>query len=214
LFIRRASSSAARKRDTASMGAGASTEGVPPQAEMVPALKSKLEALKAESNKEFVEDTPRGVSAKEEVKRLRAMLKTTLEETVPLEKALEGLEKAKPAGGAEGADDSDGEDNRVSCEKCSRKFNPDRIEKHSNVCKGPSVPRSASSRASDMGSARSSASTTSDGVPKWKQDREKLKEQLKRDREAANAGEGEATDEPAAAAAPLEAAAEVAVGAS
>ena len=83
------------------MGAGASTtnEGggesgcAVNNGTVVVALKGKLQVLKDEVAKEGTYDTPRGETAKAEVKRLREILKNTLEGEVNLESCLNSLEK-------------------------------------------------------------------------------------------------------------------------
>mmetsp|Transcript_23992 Transcript_23992/g.42295 ORF Transcript_23992/g.42295 Transcript_23992/m.42295 type:complete len:211 (-) Transcript_23992:142-774(-) len=153
------------------------------KARHVAELEKKLEALKAAAAEEGIEDTPRGETAKAEVKKLRQLLKATIEDGLPLDKCLKDLQLGAAAtSGASmsgsDAEESDEEDRRVACEKCGRKFNPDRIEKHQSVCKGPTPKKETPPIKKDDTSAADGASGEE---PKWKKDREKMKEQLKRD---------------------------------
>ncbi|GBG25509.1 Hypothetical Protein FCC1311_017282 [Hondaea fermentalgiana] len=179
------------------MGNGASVTGAPVAQPTAEALRAKLDAIKLEANKDTREfDTPRGVTAKAEVDRLRALLKNTIEDGVHLEEVLKTIE-APPAED----DEDDGPDEREPCPKCNRKFNPDRIEKHVSVCKGDTKKSAADANAGDSSSDLAAADSKASGSgsrpgssSKWKEDRAKMKEQLKRDQEAAKSKASEATD--------------------
>ena len=59
----------------------------------------------------------------------------------------------------------------MECSNCQRKFSADRVEKHQTVCK-PTDNTQVESTGSNSKSAK---------IPKWKQDREKMKQLMKRD---------------------------------
>jgi len=146
-------------------------------------LQQKIQALEAETLKADDDvNTPRGVSAKAEVIHLRALMKKTLEEDIILREYLQHQNEQE-----EEDEEEDGPDLRVGCCKCERKFAPDRLEKHQNVCKGTKKAFTEDVPAGDIAAdgtpvVDTPAVETTGEVPKWKQDREKMKEQLKKDR--------------------------------
>lgn len=180
------------------MGNGASVTGAPVAQPTAEALRAKLDAIKLEANNETREfDTPRGVSAKAEVERLRALLKTTIEDGVHLEEVLKTIE-APPAEDSE----DDGPDERRPCSKCGRKFNPDRVDKHESVCKGDTKKASEGGDGSEPPAADTDAGSegtnSRPGSSKWKEDRAKMKEQLKKDQEAAKSKKASGDEDEAA----------------
>jgi hypothetical protein len=82
-------------------------------------------------------------------------------------------------------DEEEGPDTRVACGKCERKFNADRVDKHTAVCKGTktaaAVAAVAEPATNEPAEEENEAAEARNDVPKWKQDRAALKERMRRD---------------------------------